>query len=796
MNFERDKRDKMDRNPRRRFFKKKAPPPISYEDRVHEIYKIPKADIKLAIPYTVSVDGKKAEGFCVIKEDITACYENGNSTEVLRIDNKQIASVEFEDGFGCAILNVKLKNGNYRTICCSDMKKKQMYKNLIPDIIEAATGGKGEFEKPKNVFADKVFSGGFGPRGNFGGGPGGPGGPGGHGGSRQGGMGAHGGRACPKCGRPYRPGSSKCISCDKSKGYMKWMLGIAKPFMPKLILAVFLFFLVTAINLVTPYLNRIMVDDYIRSKETVTEFEGFFIVLLSILGVNILVRAVGMVRSLITNGISCGITEKLRATVFDKIQQMSVAAINRMTAGELMQRVTHDSQVIKNFIATEFSAIVEQVLTFAGVIVMLFWYDWRLALLILLPAPIVMLCWRLFSKKIHRLYHKQWEISAESRSILHDIFSGIRVVKSYGSEEKEIKKYDGVITNEKNIQIKNEKFFGKVHPFLSFFMGFGEFFLMAYAGNKILGGSMTFGEMSQFSSYASMIYGPLRWMSNLPRMIIRTNNSISKIYDVIEDNDSLVKQRELDMDIKGEITFENVGFGYEKGNQVFEGISFTIKPGEMVGLVGRSGVGKSTLINLVMRMYDTEKGTVRIDGVDVRDISQYSLRSQIGVVLQETFLFSGTVYDNISYAKPDATKEEVISAAKVAGAHKFIIKMQDGYNTYIGEHGYTLSGGERQRIAIARALLRDPRILILDEATSSLDNETEKEIQDALAILAKDRTTIAIAHRLSTLRNCNRIIVLDSGKMAEIGTHNELMAMKGIYYGLVMAQRQMFRMKN
>ena len=327
-------------------------------------------------------------------------------------------------------------------------------------------------------------------------------------------------------------------------------------------------------------------------------------------------------------------------------------------------------------------------------------------------------------------------------------------------------------------------------------MGFGEFFLMFYAVNKILGGSMTLGEMSQFSSYASMIYGPLRWMSNLPRMVIRTNNSISKIYDVIEDADTLEKRRELDVNINGDITFENVGFGYQKGSQVFEGINFSIKRGEMIGLVGRSGVGKSTLINLVMRMYDTEKGRILIDGVDIKDISQNSLRSQIGVVLQETFLFSGTVYDNIAYAKPEATKEEVISAAKVAGAHKFIIKMQDGYNTYVGEHGYTLSGGERQRIAIARALLRDPRILILDEATSALDNETEKEIQDALAILAKDRTTIAIAHRLSTLRNCDRIIVLDSGTLAEIGTHNELMHQKGIYHGLVMAQRQMFRMKS
>ncbi|MBO7404030.1 MAG: ATP-binding cassette domain-containing protein, partial [Clostridia bacterium] len=216
--------------------------------------------------------------------------------------------------------------------------------------------------------------------------------------------------------------------------------------------------------------------------------------------------------------------------------------------------------------------------------------------------------------------------------------------------------------------------------------------------------------------------------------------------------------------------------------------------GEMVGIVGKSGVGKSTLINLVMRLYDVTEGAIRIDGIDIRDISQESLRSQIGVVLQETFLFSGTIYDNIAYAKPNATRDEVITAAKIAGAHSFIMKLPNAYNTKVGERGHTLSGGERQRVAIARALLHNPRILILDEATASLDTETEKQIQDALQKLIADRTTLAIAHRLSTLRNATKILVLDKGEVAEIGTHEELMRKQGIYYGLVMAQRQMSKM--
>jgi ATP-binding cassette subfamily B protein len=250
----------------------------------------------------------------------------------------------------------------------------------------------------------------------------------------------------------------------------------------------------------------------------------------------------------------------------------------------------------------------------------------------------------------------------------------------------------------------------------------------------------------------------------------------------------------VDHEIDGTITLDDVSFGYDKTQMVLKHISAEIHPGEMVGIVGKSGVGKSTLINLVMRLYDVTEGAIRIDGLDIRDISQESLRSQIGVVLQETFLFSGTIYDNIAYAKPTATRDEVITAAKIAGAHSFIMKLPNAYNTKVGERGHTLSGGERQRVAIARALLHNPKILILDEATASLDTETEKQIQDALQKLIADRTTLAIAHRLSTLRNATRILVLDKGELAEMGTHEELMRKKGIYYGLVMAQRQMSKM--
>ena len=775
---------------------------LSDEEKAAKIIGVSKNDILFLTSFNMTTEGKKTSGYCALCKDYT--YKIQNDEIVLTLPNDEILQFEFDDGFGCSMIVAVKKDLQALNLCRSDMKFRDLYVSIVSEMTEKATGHAPEFGSSRKIFLNKrqpgggMSPGGFHPRGE---------------GEQKRGKKANGkpdgkterkealpsqqhlGRSCPKCGRPYRPGKSKCDHCEHSKGYLKWLWELVLPFKFGIIAAVILFIAVTALNLIGPYLNRVMVDKYIKSEDPNAPIIGLVYVLVAILALNVVVRIVSVVRSLLMNKIGADVSVKMRGLIFGKIQKLSLSGINRMTTGELMQRVTQDSMVVKDFITSEFAEMAEQVLTFAGVIIMLFLFDWKLALLILLPVPFAMAFWRLFSKKIHRIYNRQWQLNSRSRSILQDIFSGIRVVKSYGSEDSEIHKYDCAIKDELDIQIKNEKFFGKVSPLINFFMGFGEFFLLFYGGNLVFQGDMTLGEMMQFSSYASMIYTPLRWMTNLPRRIIRLKTSISKIYDVIEDEDMLIKRSEESISIKGDIVFDHVGFGYEKGSVVLEDVCVHIKPGEMIGIVGKSGIGKSTMTNLMMRMYDVEKGRILIDGIDIRDISEHSLRSQIGAVLQDTFLFSGTVFENISYAKPDASRDEVIQAAKAAGAHKFIIKMQDGYNTYIGEHGYTLSGGERQRIAIARAILRDPRILILDEATSALDTQTEKEIQDALQTFAKGRTVVAIAHRLSTLRNCDRIIVIDNGVIAQEGTHDELMRTEGIYSSLVLAQRQMFRIE-
>lgn len=602
-------------------------------------------------------------------------------------------------------------------------------------------------------------------------------------------------RYCPKCGRKYRHGSNICMHCVDKKKMFARIWEIASPYKWTLFLSILLFLVITGLNMINPYINRVLVDDYITPR-AVGAFPGFCMVILSMLLLHLAIKGISIFRGMALISAGNKIIVRLREMVFDKVQMLSISKISKRTAGEIMQRVTGDTAEIQNFVVYRLSDIIEQSLIFVGISIMLFVTDWKLALMIILPIPLMSLSFRLFWNYINRIYHRQWVIGAKANTILHDIFSGIRVVKAFGMEHFEMEKYDRVTYEESEISARNEKFYSILNPVVNFFMQSGEFFLLFYVGNAILHGDMTLGEMTQFSTYVSMLYsGPVFLIANLQRQMTRLFTSVVKVFDLLDEEVDISDSTDAkNIKIEGNISFDNVHFGYDDATEVLKGINLDIRPGEFIGIVGKSGAGKSTLINLVMRLYDVEEGAIRIDGEDIRSISQECLRSQIGVVLQETFLFTGSIYDNIAYAKPDATREEIIAASKIAGAHTFIMKLPDGYNTKVGERGHTLSGGERQRISIARALLHDPRILILDEATASLDTETEKQIQDALQQLSKNRTTLAIAHRLSTLRNATRLIVIDKGKIAEVGTHEELIRMQGIYYNLVMAQRQMSKM--
>ena len=486
----------------------------------------------------------------------------------------------------------------------------------------------------------------------------------------------------------------------------------------------------------------------------------------------------------------------LRQDVFEKSQRLSMSSISKRTAGALINRVSSDAAKLEDFITANGKDAIVKILSLIIIGVLLFVMDWRLALMTVIPVPIVfIIISKLFDTMAIR-YTKVWKKGVSHGETLHDILNGIRVVKSYGNEVREIQRYSECSEQWAKSAVRAEIMWYLTMPVSEFILTLGNFFVLYFGGNMILGNEMSLGALIQFTTYVAMLYEPLRWLIQIPRNLADTSVSAGKVFEILdEETDVRDAEDPVELDIKGEIEFDDVYFGYKVYNPVLKGITCKINQGEMIGIVGHSGVGKSTMINLILRLYDCTQGEIRIDGVNIKEIAQQSLRSQVGVVLQETFLFDGNVLENIAYAKPDATFEEVIKAAKIANAHDFITKLPDGYNTRVGNKGYQLSGGERQRIAIARAILHDPKIIILDEATASLDTQTEKQIQEALGKLTKGRTTIAIAHRLSTLSSADRLIVLDKGRLAEFGTHNELMRAKGVYYELVMAQRQTTKMK-
>ncbi|MDE6674623.1 MAG: ABC transporter ATP-binding protein/permease [Acetatifactor sp.] len=594
---------------------------------------------------------------------------------------------------------------------------------------------------------------------------------------------------CEKCGRAL-PGTSKCMYCDGKSEVLKKFMALCGEFVGGLVLISLLLILLAGINMFNPMVQRYFIDNALASGQgTMTDLWLF-------IGLTFVLTVGGMVcwlyRYWLCVKLGASLSMSLRAKLYYKIQVLSLSFINNRKPGELMNRVSRDTKQIRTFMEEVFGDMLSTLVTMVVSLVMMLIISWKMTLLSLVFVAAVVVFIRIFWHHIHTIFHKQWLRADDLSSNLQDILSGMRIVKSFGKEERESARFTEKTVAFATIQKKNESFWAIFFPIMTFLLGVGTYIAIYFGGIQVLDGSMTVGQLVQFVTYSGYLFGPLSWMTHLPRAVMQMLTSLNRIYDVLDEEPMLADKPESKVfPIQGAFTFEDVSFGYQTYEPVLEHISFEVKPGEMIGLVGASGTGKSTLINLIMRLYDVDQGRITLDGCDLRDVQMECLHSQIGVVLQETFLFSGTILANIRFAKQDATLEEVIMAARAANAHDFICKTPDGYNTYVGEHGYNLSGGERQRIAIARAILNNPRILILDEATSALDTESEFLIQQALNRLVKGRTTFAIAHRLSTLRDADRLVVIDKHGIAEIGTHNELLEKQGIYYGLVNAQLRM-----
>ena len=586
-------------------------------------------------------------------------------------------------------------------------------------------------------------------------------------------------RKCPTCGRVYPSGTRVCIKCVNKRDTFKKLVGlIDKKFAVMLIICFAMMLAISVISLISPYLYRVLVDDIFMTMKA--DYRLFAGIIISIIAAQTVSVALQVAKGRTATVVSNGIADNLRRQVFSKIEKLSLSFINKKKTGDLMHRVTNDTDRVRNFIQNDMMNLALQIITLVAVTALLFCMNWRMAILIIVPTPVMMFAIRIFRRKIRSIYRIQWRLSARANSILQDILSGMRIVKAFGKENDEVARYKKASRAFTDRNIYNETFWATVTPIFHFILSIGTYMLYLYGGYRVIGGDIGLGELLQFSNYANLIYGPLGFMTRLPKIIADTFAAAGRIFEVLDEDFEIAdKEDAVELDnLEGRVRLDNVCFGYKSYLPVLNNISLDVKPGEMIGLVGHSGSGKSTLINLIMRFYNVDSGAIYIDDVNLNDISSKALRSRVGVVLQETFLFSGTIRENIAFSKPDATDAEIIAAAKIANAHDFITKFPDGYDTRLGERGQNISGGEKQRIAIARAIIHDPKILILDEATSSLDTDTEFLIQEALARLIKGRTTFAIAHRLATLKNADRLLVLDHGNLAEIGTHEELLKKK------------------
>jgi len=481
---------------------------------------------------------------------------------------------------------------------------------------------------------------------------------------------------------------------------------------------------------------------------------------------------------------SAKIVYDLKNTIFGSIERLSLSFFNGRQTGGLMTQVNDDSNTIYGFFCDGMPFFLINIVQVIVLAVIMFVMNPLLAALTLITVPVFFFVIRYTYNAQRKLHAKNWSGVRRLHARLSDVLGGIRVVKAFSKEDDESERFHTANARAAKGNKRVQLFNNYVYPYIGYILYIGNIISLGVGGYMVIKGKFSYGELLTFTAYVNMIYSPMYFFSHMVDWYASTTNALQRLFEIMDSEPDITEKPDAitPENIEGRVEFKNVDFGYTKSKKVIDNVSFDIEAGHILGIVGHTGAGKSTIANLIMRLYDADEGEILIDSINVKDLSFKALYENIAIVSQETYLFIGSILDNIRYAKPDASYEEIIWAAKCAGAHDFIVKLPDGYNTMIGFGSKDLSGGERQRVSIARAILRDPKILILDEATAAMDTKTEKLIQTALHELTKGKTTIMIAHRLSTLRDAHKLIVIENGKVAEQGTHKELLDKEGGVY--------------
>lgn len=564
------------------------------------------------------------------------------------------------------------------------------------------------------------------------------------------------------------------------------ILSYIKPYMHRLLFAMVCTIMAAAGNLYIPWIIKDMIDEVLADKNgTMLNWIAASIIAIFIVrglfwyGQNYLMSYVG--QSVIID---------IRAAVFKKLQRLSVSFYDKNKTGTIMSYVTNDVNALQSAMVENTIEMITEGFILIGSVVAMIYLDWRLTLFTVCTFPVVLWFMEFFGKKIRKTGGRIQECTADITSVLQESVASARVIKSFVREDYEVDRFD--VENKANFRanMKNAQLMATLTPVVELVAAIGVTMIIWYGGNNVINGTITAGSLVAFLTYAVNISNPIKRLTRVIGNIQKALAAAQRVFMIIDMPEEIAESRDAKQlpEVSGKVEFKNVSFAYDDKGNVITDLSFSVKPGEVIAIVGPSGAGKSTIANLLPRFYDVNKGDIKIDGHSVREVTLDSLREQVGIVPQETMLFNGSVYNNILYGRLDATKEEIEAAAKAANAHDFIMQLTDGYETKLGDRGVNLSGGQRQRIAIARAILKNPRILILDEATSALDTESERVVQEALDRLMVGRTSFVIAHRLSTVKNADKILVLEKGNLVESGTHDELLALDGLYAHLYKIQ--------